>query len=71
MTHVDLGARCDRHVGEVFPPRCDECTAANADLDAERTRERHERALERNRALGIYPDRKPTTIRRIPFRSRR
>jgi hypothetical protein len=22
---VDLGLRCDRHVGEVFPPRCSAC----------------------------------------------
>ena len=24
---MDLGVRCDRHVGEVFPPRCSECDA--------------------------------------------
>lgn len=27
MTANDLGARCENHAGEVFPPRCDECTA--------------------------------------------
>lgn len=30
---VDAGARCSEHVGEVFPPRCAECTAAQAELD--------------------------------------
>jgi hypothetical protein len=25
--HIDTGARCDRHVGEVFPPRCADCDA--------------------------------------------
>ena len=24
-TPEDLGVRCDRHVGEVFPPRCVTC----------------------------------------------
>lgn len=24
-TFVDLGVRCDAHVGEVFPPRCPAC----------------------------------------------
>lgn len=22
---LDIGARCDRHVGEVFRPRCNDC----------------------------------------------
>lgn len=26
---IDFGVRCDDHVGEVFPPRCDECAALN------------------------------------------
>ncbi len=25
---IDLGVRCDSHVGEAFPPRCAACTAA-------------------------------------------
>ncbi|MCU1598540.1 MAG: hypothetical protein JWQ47_2279 [Glaciihabitans sp.] len=25
---VDLGVRCERHVGEVFPPRCQDCDLA-------------------------------------------
>jgi hypothetical protein len=28
---IDHGARCDNHVGEVFPPRCAECDAAAAE----------------------------------------
>jgi len=28
MGEVDLGIRCDQHVGEVFPPRCAACDAA-------------------------------------------
>ena len=71
IDHLDLGARCDRHVGEAFPVRCDACDEANRELDEDRTRERHQRAIERNHALGINPDRKPPTMRRIPFRSRR
>lgn len=27
---IDVGARCDRHVGEVFPPRCAECASGVA-----------------------------------------
>jgi hypothetical protein len=26
---TDIGARCDRHVGEVFPPRCLDCERLN------------------------------------------
>jgi len=40
MTHpeIDSGVRCDRHVGEVFPPRCSDCTAeAKAEKPAELT----------------------------------
>ena len=25
MTYIDHGERCDRHIGEVFPPRCNAC----------------------------------------------
>jgi hypothetical protein len=28
MTETDHGTRCDAHVGEVFPPRCEACTTA-------------------------------------------
>ena len=38
------GERCDRHVGEVFPPRCSACDA----LQRERPPERHRR-------LGFIP----------------
>ena len=24
---IDSGVRCERHVGEVFPVRCDDCSA--------------------------------------------
>ncbi len=27
MGELDDGARCDEHVGEVFPPRCARCDA--------------------------------------------
>ena len=30
-TFVDPGERCDRHVGEVFPPRCSDCLTITAD----------------------------------------
>lgn len=26
-SEIDTGARCEAHVGEVFPPRCAECIA--------------------------------------------
>lgn len=29
--HIDAGVRCERHVGEAFPPRCYDCTALAAD----------------------------------------
>jgi hypothetical protein len=32
LSDLDHGARCERHVGEVFPPRCDECTALAKDV---------------------------------------
>ena len=41
----DLGARCDRHVGEVFAPRCDACNLASAE---------HINEL-RSRRLGFIP----------------
>ncbi|RFA12644.1 hypothetical protein B7R21_09870 [Subtercola boreus] len=28
MRAIDIGARCEAHVGEVYPPRCAECAAA-------------------------------------------
>jgi hypothetical protein len=31
MHEPDHGARCDKHVGEVFPPRCNDCVTAQAD----------------------------------------
>lgn len=70
-TNLDLGARCDRHVGEAFAVRCDECEQANRDLEQARSRERHEQALQRNVALGITPDRRPATTHRLSYRSRR
>jgi len=30
-TDLDLGARCDQHVGEVFRPRCLNCDLARTD----------------------------------------
>jgi hypothetical protein len=27
MSELDHGVRCERHVGEVFPPRCGDCQA--------------------------------------------
>lgn len=30
MRSIDPGARCDAHVGEVFPPRCRDCEAEAA-----------------------------------------
>ncbi len=57
MRAIDTDARCERHVGEAFPPRCLDCQEARADLEQQRLDERHERALERNAALGIEPGR--------------
>lgn len=45
MTDVDLGIRCDRHVGEVFPPRCDACDIVTAEHATER----------RTNRLGFIP----------------
>ena len=30
---IDDGLRCDDHVGEVFPPRCEKCDAERRDQD--------------------------------------
>lgn len=27
MYELDLGIRCDNHIGETFPPRCEACDA--------------------------------------------
>ncbi|GAA4147111.1 hypothetical protein [Leifsonia shinshuensis] len=67
MTIQDLGARCDRHVGEAFQPRCFDCDTANRELEQERAQERHQRAIERNAALGITPNRQ-TPRRRLTRR---
>lgn len=45
MNYVDLGIRCDRHVGEVFAPRCDACDTAAAEHTTEM----------RARRLGFIP----------------
>ena len=29
LDYLDTGERCDRHVGEVFPPRCADCGTAS------------------------------------------
>lgn len=55
--HLDHGARCERHVGEAFLPRCTDCDDARHELEQQRAQERHQRALERNAALGIVPGR--------------
>lgn len=31
-TFIDSGARCDNHVGEIFPPRCLACQALDAEF---------------------------------------
>lgn len=36
LSELDHGVRCERHVGEVFPPRCSDCNAA-ARAEDERT----------------------------------
>jgi len=33
FSELDHGIRCDKHVGEVFPPRCADCTAAALERD--------------------------------------
>lgn len=68
---LDLGARCDAHVGEVFSPRCPRCDQANRELEQQNLQERHERALQRNAALGIPVNHRPQPVRRLPFRQRR
>ena len=30
-TYVDPGERCERHIGEVFPPRCIDCATIDSD----------------------------------------
>lgn len=59
MTIQDLGARCDNHAGEAFRPRCTACDDANRDLEQQQAEERHQRAIERNLALGITTNRTP------------
>ena len=34
LSELDHGVRCDKHVGEVFPPRCADCTREAAEADA-------------------------------------
>jgi len=53
-TEVDLGGRCDRHVGEVFPPRCGDCDALH-----------HERATVP--AAGFIPGSECITHRGYPL----
>lgn len=36
MYAVDVGIRCDDHAGEVFPPRCYECMALQAQRGSSR-----------------------------------
>jgi hypothetical protein len=36
MTELDLGTRCDDHIGEVFPPRCTDCDQAEQQKQGER-----------------------------------
>jgi hypothetical protein len=72
MTEIDHGARCDRHVGEVFPPRCTECETAKHELVDQERAARHERALQRAAALAAdRPNLSPRTIRRPSIRARR
>lgn len=56
-------ARCDRHVGEAFAPRCADCDRARREATEQEAAERHERAVQRNLALGITPDRTPRAHR--------
>lgn len=34
LDRIDTGERCERHVGEAFPPRCYECAALAAEAAA-------------------------------------
>jgi|GEM_PF-6997077 len=34
MSDLDHGIRCDRHIGEVFPPRCTACDTLTAEYAA-------------------------------------
>ncbi|MDR6613592.1 hypothetical protein [Leifsonia sp. 1010] len=70
-TNLDLGARCDEHAGEAFQVRCAACDQANRELEQQQADERHQRAIQRNLALGISPHSKPQPIRRLPYRQRR
>jgi hypothetical protein len=36
---IDDGLRCDDHVGEVFPPRCEKCDAERRDPTKSETAE--------------------------------
>ncbi len=45
LTDLDNGARCDRHVGEVFPVRCADCL-----------REQRTFAPARNGFCTLHPD---------------
>lgn len=38
---VDVGVRCDAHVGEVFPPRCAACEQERAEAEQERAEAEH------------------------------
>ena len=72
MTEIDQGARCDRHVGEVFAPRCADCERANRDAAADELSARHERAQQRAAALTAdRPNNAPRIPRRAPMRWRR
>ncbi len=33
LAELDHGMRCDRHIGEVFPPRCSDCSREAAERD--------------------------------------
>jgi hypothetical protein len=45
LSYLDHGIRCDRHVGEVFPPRCRDCNAAAREDDAATLAARYARTL--------------------------
>jgi len=47
----DDGIRCDRHVGEVFPPRCDDCLEAASAAIRDRLEQRALRASEVRRSI--------------------
>ncbi len=69
---TDLGIRCDRHVGEAFPPRCADCDAATAEHANEQSAARTARATERTRALAAdrAGNRPPALKRRRPWSTR-